>query len=150
MAADQLDFVSPLPHPGEILREDFMEPMGLTAGALSRAMGLKDRTRIERLSREMQPVTAETAARLGRVFNTSAQFWLNMQTQHDLSLISIKHRDALAAIKPLAEARSFEPEPALVVADVASKSREPVADKPAASVPFAGDVKRGPMQKGKR
>ena len=79
-----MDFASPLPHPGEILREDFMEPMGLTAGALARAMGLKDRTRIERLSRERQPVTADTAARLARAFGNSAQFWMNLQQLYEL------------------------------------------------------------------
>ena len=96
-----MDFVSPLPHPGEILREDFMEPMKLTPGALARAMGLKDRTRIERLSRERQPITADTALRLARVFGTSAQFWMNLQTQHDLSATEIAERDELAEIRPI-------------------------------------------------
>lgn len=97
----ELDFVSPLPHPGEILREDYMAELGLSAGALSRAMGLKDRTRIERLSREMQPVTADTALRLGRVLGTSAQFWVNLQTQHDLSVAAIANRDELEKIEVL-------------------------------------------------
>lgn len=96
-----MDFASPLPHPGEILREDFMEPLGLTAGALARAMGLKDRTRIERLSREKQPVTADTAARLSRVFGNSAQFWLNLQAQHDLSVVEIEEHDELADLRRL-------------------------------------------------
>ena len=96
---DFYKFEAPLPHPGEILREDYMAPMGLTAGALARAMGLKDRTRIERLSREAQDVSADTALRLGRVFNTSPQFWINLQTQHDLSLAAIKGRDELAKLK---------------------------------------------------
>jgi addiction module HigA family antidote len=97
----ELEFVSPLPHPGEILREDFMEPLALTAGALAKAMGLKDRSRIERLSRERQPITADTALRLGRVFGNSAQFWMNLQTQHDLSATAIAERDALAEIQPI-------------------------------------------------
>ena len=83
------DFVSPLPHPGEILREDYMAPLDLTAGKLARAMGLKDRTRIERLVREDQPVTPDTALRLGRVFGTSAQYWMALQSQHDLSTAAI-------------------------------------------------------------
>ena len=70
MAHDYANFASPLPHPGEILREDFMVPLNLSAGAVARAMGLRDRTRIERLSRERQPVTADTALRLARVFGT--------------------------------------------------------------------------------
>ena len=103
MQHDYGNFASPLPHPGEILREDYMAPLGLTPGALARAMGLKDRTRIERLSRERQPVTADTALRLGKVFNTSAQFWINLQTAHDLSVVAIRAREEIAAIQPLPE-----------------------------------------------
>jgi addiction module HigA family antidote len=95
------DFRSPLPHPGEILREDYMAPLDLTAGALARAMGLKDRTRIERLVRETQPVTPDTALRLGRVFGTSAQFWMALQTQHDLSAAAIAAKKELATIQPI-------------------------------------------------
>lgn len=98
-----MGYVTPLPHPGEILREDFMEPHHLTAGALARAMGLKDRTRIERLTREVQAVSADTAARLARVFGNSAAFWLNLQAQHDLSRVEIEHGDELDRIKPLAQ-----------------------------------------------
>ncbi|WP_296456287.1 HigA family addiction module antitoxin [Phenylobacterium sp.] len=100
-AFDFSEFASPLPHPGEILREDFMIPMKLTPGALARAMGLRDRTRIERLSRGAQPVTADTALRLARVFGSSPQFWINLQTQHDLSKAAIEGRDELAAIDRL-------------------------------------------------
>jgi antitoxin HigA-1 len=100
-AQDFDDFRSPLPHPGEILREDYMAPLDLTAGALARIMGLKDRTRIERLVRGAQPVTPDTALRLGRVFGTSAQYWMALQTQHDLSAVSIATRRELKAIQPL-------------------------------------------------
>ena len=103
-AFDFEDFVSPAPHPGEHLREDYLPAFNLTAGALARAMGLKDRTRIERLIREKQPVTADTALRLGKVFGTSAQFWINLQNAHDLSKAAIETRDELKAIKPLAAA----------------------------------------------
>jgi addiction module HigA family antidote len=95
------DFQTPLPHPGEILREDYMAPVGLSAGALAKAMGLRDRTRIERLVRSAQPVTPDTALRLAKVFDTSPQFWMNLQTQHDLSAVAIERREALACIKPL-------------------------------------------------
>ncbi|HEY5412770.1 MAG TPA: HigA family addiction module antitoxin [Caulobacteraceae bacterium] len=98
---DYSDFASPLPHPGEHLREDYLPAYRLTAGALARAMGLKDRTRVERLVREQQPVTADTALRLGKVFGTSADLWLNMQAQHDLSKAAIGTKDQLAAIKRL-------------------------------------------------
>jgi addiction module HigA family antidote len=99
---DYSKFVSPLPHPGAHLREDFLPDFGLTAGSLAKAMGLRDRTRIERLVRESQPVTPDTALRLARVLGTSADFWMNLQAQHDLSAAAIKSRRALKAIKPLA------------------------------------------------
>jgi addiction module HigA family antidote len=100
-AYDFSEFTSPLPHPGDILREDFMAPLRLTPGALARAMGLRDRTRIERVSRGAQPVTADTALRLGLVFNTSAQFWINLQSAHDLSVAAIEGREDLAKVGPL-------------------------------------------------
>jgi addiction module HigA family antidote len=99
--SDYANFVSPLPHPGEVLREDFLPEYGLTAGSLAKAMGLMDRTRIERVIREKQPITADTAIRLGRVFGTSAQLWINMQTAHDLSAAAISGREVFDAIKPL-------------------------------------------------
>ena len=99
---DYDSFAKPLPHPGEILREDYMSPAALTAGALSKAMGLKDRTRIERLARCIQPVTPDTALRLAKVFGTSAEFWMNLQTQHDLSKVAIERRSDLALLEPLA------------------------------------------------
>jgi addiction module HigA family antidote len=94
-------FVSPAPHPGEHLRADFLPEYGLTPGSLAKAMGLRDRTRIERLVRGAQPVTPDTALRLARVFGTSPQFWMNLQAQHDLSVVAIARRDDLAAIEPL-------------------------------------------------
>ena len=101
-AIDFAEFTSPLPHPGEHLREEFLPAFGLTAGALAKAMGLKDRARVERLVRERQSVSADTALRLGRVFGTTAKFWTNLQTDHDLSKAAIAARDELAAIEPRA------------------------------------------------
>jgi addiction module HigA family antidote len=95
------EFTAALPHPGEHLREDYLPEYGLTPGALARAMGLRDRTRIERLVRGAQPVTPDTALRLARVFGTSAEFWMNLQAQHDLSAAAIASREELAAIRPL-------------------------------------------------
>jgi addiction module HigA family antidote len=101
VAEDYSAFISPLPHPGEILREEYLAPLDMSPGALAKAMGLKDRTRIERLVRETQPVTPDTALRLGRVFAISPQYWMNLQTQHDLSAAAIASRDEMAAIRPL-------------------------------------------------
>lgn len=96
---DYSNFAQPLDHPGEHLREDFLPEYKLTAGSLAKAMGLKDRTRIERLIRGTQPITPDTALRLGRVFGTSADFWMNLQAGHDLSKAAIAAREELAAIR---------------------------------------------------
>jgi addiction module HigA family antidote len=98
---DYTTFETPLPHPGETLREDFLPDYGLSAGALAKAMGLKNRTRIERVVREQQPITPDTALRLGRVFGTTPDLWMNLQTAHDLSKAALAGREALAAITPL-------------------------------------------------
>lgn len=72
-------------HPGEILREEFLEPMKLTPYGVAAKLGVP-RTRIERLSREETPVTADTALRLGKFFGTTAAFWMNIQSRYDLEV----------------------------------------------------------------
>lgn len=72
-------------HPGEILREEFLVPMGLSAHAL--AMALKvPAPRINEIVRERRAITPDTALRLARYLGTTAQFWLNLQTSFDLKL----------------------------------------------------------------
>src|SRR5262245_51537430 len=89
-------FKKPLPHPGETLLHDYLEPLGLSAGVLAKAMGLSGRQRIERLVRGQQAITADTALRLARMFtNTSPGFWMNLQTAYDLSLAEIAVGDKL-------------------------------------------------------
>jgi addiction module HigA family antidote len=85
-------------HPGEILREEFLAPMKLTAYAVAARIGVP-RTRIERLAREETPVTADTALRLGKFFGTSAAFWMNMQAQYDLESAEDKLAPALRKIE---------------------------------------------------
>jgi addiction module HigA family antidote len=101
-AKDYSAFETPLPHPGEHLREDYLPQYGLTAGALAKAMGLKDRTRVERLIREKQPITPDTALRLARVFVTTPDLWMNLQVQHDLSKAAIQDREVFAKIESIA------------------------------------------------
>jgi len=86
-------------HPGEVLREDFLMSMGLSAYALARACGVP-RTRIERLAREETPVTADTALRLGRYFGTTPAFWMGMQAQYDLARAEDALGDDLEKIVP--------------------------------------------------
>lgn len=98
------EFTSPLPHPGEILREAYLAPRNMTAGALAQAMDLSGSERVERIIGELKAVTADTALRLERVLGVNAQFWMNLQTQHDLSKAAIEGRTALRAIGHLPDA----------------------------------------------
>jgi addiction module HigA family antidote len=89
-------------HPGEVLREEFMKPLGLTAYAVAKAVDVP-RTRIERIEREETTVTADTAHRLGRYFRTTPQFWLNLQTEYELRLSAARLAKTLDRIQPVAE-----------------------------------------------
>jgi len=72
-------------HPGEILREEFLQPLRMSAGALAKACGLP-RTRIERIASEQTGITADTALRLAKALGTTAQLWLNLQTDYDVQI----------------------------------------------------------------
>lgn len=99
---NSIRFRKPLPHPGETLAEEYLEPLGLSAGALAKQMGLKGRQRVERIVRGQQSITADTALRLARVFtNTSPQYWMNLQAAHDLSAAQIAAKTDLAKIHAL-------------------------------------------------
>ncbi len=81
-------------HPGEILREDFMRPLGLTMNKL--AMDLRvPVTRIAEIVHERRGITPDTALRLGRYFNTSARFWLNAKAAYDLEVAEDELRSAI-------------------------------------------------------
>jgi len=80
--------LSPM-HPGEVLREEFLIPLGLSAGALAKTCGVP-RTRIERIANEETAITADTALRLGKALGTSAQLWLNLQNEFDVR--TARHR----------------------------------------------------------
>ena len=75
----------PLVHPGEILREDFMKPLGLTVNKLALELHVPA-TRIGEIVHERRRITAETALRLARYFKTNAEFWLNLQNFYDLEV----------------------------------------------------------------
>jgi addiction module HigA family antidote len=72
-------------HPGEVLREEFLIPLKMSAGALAKVCGLP-RTRIERIASEETGITADTALRLAKALGTTAQLWLNLQTDYDLQM----------------------------------------------------------------
>ena len=93
--------IAPKPsHPGEILREEFLVPMNLTAGKVARAVGVP-RTRIERLVKEQVDLTPDTALRLARLFGTTPQFWLNLQARYALETTSGIIADELGHIAPM-------------------------------------------------
>ena len=75
-------------HPGEILREDFLKPAGLTANALARALKVPA-PRVNDIVRKRRGVSADTALRLARYFGGDARSWLNLQTTYDLRLAEI-------------------------------------------------------------
>jgi len=72
-------------HPGEILREGFLEPMGISQYRLAKDISVPPR-RINEIVHGKRSITADTALRLGRFFSMSAQFWLNLQTRYDLEV----------------------------------------------------------------
>ncbi|WP_374252898.1 HigA family addiction module antitoxin [Xanthobacter sp.] len=90
---------------GEILVEEFIEPLGLTQAALAEAMGVP-RKHVNELCNERRSVTAATALILARVFGNSADFWLNVQRRTDLwqTLNSPEERARIERAKPLAPA----------------------------------------------
>ena len=82
-------------HPGEILREEFLLPMNLSAHALAIALRLPA-PRINDIAREKRGVSADTALRLARYFGTSAEFWLGLQADYDLKMARKAAGDAIA------------------------------------------------------
>ncbi len=82
-------------HPGEILKTEFMEPMGVSAYALAKALHFPG---IYEVVRGERAISADTALRLGRYFSLPAQFWLNLQNDYDLRIAS--RNGAAGRIKP--------------------------------------------------
>ena len=82
------DMLDPI-YPGEILREDFLEPMGISIKQLSRELSVPP-NRISEIVNGKRAITADTALRLQRYFGVEAQFWLNLQTEYDLRMMKRK------------------------------------------------------------
>jgi len=85
--------LSPI-HPGEILMEEFLEPMGISQYRLAKDISVPPR-RINEIVHGKRSITADTALRLGRFFGMSPQFWLNLQTRHDLEVTADLLEDRL-------------------------------------------------------
>ena len=87
----------PLIHPGVILLEDWLTPLGLSQYALAKAIGVPPR-RINEIVKGLRGITADTALRLGAYFGTDAQSWLNLQGHYDTELARESMADVLARI----------------------------------------------------
>ncbi len=92
-------------HPGEILREEFMRPLGISSNALARAIEVTP-ARVNEIVRERRGISADTALRLARYFNTSVEVWLNLQRRYDVECAKDAIGTALKRIHPLAEAKA--------------------------------------------
>jgi addiction module HigA family antidote len=89
-------------HPGEHLREEFMIPLGLSSNALARALNVTP-ARINEIVRERRGISADTALRLARYFDTSHQFWLNLQSNYDVKCAEDAAGTVIARIRPRQE-----------------------------------------------
>ena len=87
--------VQPPIHPGEVLAEDFLKPLGITQYRLAKGTRVPPR-RINEIVHGLRAVTADTALRPGRFFGTSEQFWLNLQARYDLETQRDRLGDTLA------------------------------------------------------
>jgi len=86
---------SPVPvHPGEHLREDFLEPLGLSVNALALALRVPA-TRILAIVKEKRRISPDTALRLARYFGTTPEFWMNLQTHYELALAERETKQAI-------------------------------------------------------
>jgi antitoxin HigA-1 len=86
-------------HPGEILREEYMKPLGLSVYALAKELKLT-RPRLNDIVVERRAITADTAIRLGKYFGTTPQFWMNMQSSYELREAENANRKIVESIAP--------------------------------------------------
>jgi len=82
-------------HPGEILREEFLYPLGLSQNKISKDIGVPPR-RINEIVLEKRRVTADTALRLAKYFNMTPQFWLGLQMDYELDLVKDKKEEDIS------------------------------------------------------
>ncbi|HHH36770.1 MAG TPA: addiction module antidote protein, HigA family [Gammaproteobacteria bacterium] len=88
-------------HPGEVLLEEFLKPLGISQNKLARAMGVPPR-RINEIVHGKRAITADTALRLARALGTSEQFWMGLQADYDLEKARKAARSALKKVENIA------------------------------------------------
>ena len=93
-------------HPGQILKEDYLEPLDLTITELSKAIGTSRKT-LSKIVNGRGSVTPEMALKLSKAFDTSPEFWLNLQRNYDLWEATQKSTD-WQSITPLVKSRTFQ------------------------------------------
>ena len=93
-------------HPGEMLREEFMKPMGLSANALASALCVP-LSRIIDIIHERRGITPDTSIRLARYFGTSERFWTNLQAEYELSVLRLTRKKDFERIVPARQAQDM-------------------------------------------
>ena len=94
----------PIPHPGETIREDYLKPLGMSVNRLALELRVPA-TRMGEIVHGRRGITADTALRLARYFNTTPRFWLNLQVSYDLAVTAgSKAREIERAVHPRAAA----------------------------------------------
>ena len=96
--------IRPPTTPGEMLREEFLEPMGLTQQQLANEIGVSYQ-RVNELINNKRGITTSTALRFGKYFGTSPDFWLDLQRANDLYAVLKKEQDEIDKIQPLSLSR---------------------------------------------
>jgi addiction module HigA family antidote len=87
-------------HPGEILKKEFLEPLGISAYKLSKSIGVQQ-TRISLILKGERGITADTAMRFAKFFGTSPEFWMNLQREYDLRNAKSEIKEILDSIVPI-------------------------------------------------
>ena len=87
-------------HPGEILQEEFLFPMGISAYRLAKSIGVQQ-TRISLIIKGERGITADTAMRLSKYFGTTPEFWMNLQREHDLRKVKTEIKEIIDNIVPV-------------------------------------------------
>lgn len=88
-------------HPGEILREEFLKPLGMSAYELAKRLRVPV-PRVNDIVLQKRGISADTAVRLSRLFGTTDQFWLNLQSAYEISRVKAEKSEEIERIKPMA------------------------------------------------
>lgn len=94
-------------HPGEMLKDEFLEPLGISVYALAQAIGVP-RTRLNDIVLKRRGISADTALRLARFFDMTPNYWLNLQTHYDLVMAETEPENTLSKVLTLKDIRREE------------------------------------------